>query len=59
MAQGPDPNRHDEVDPELSAVEESRGRGLGSPSTTRLGLSPPLITLLVVVIAVVLLALIL
>jgi len=58
MAQGPDPNRHHDTDPELSAEEERRGRGFSSPSTTRLGLSPPLITLLVVVLALVLLALI-
>lgn len=39
MAQAPDPNRHPETDPELSGHEERSGGGIGSPKSTRLGLS--------------------
>jgi hypothetical protein len=59
MAQGPDSNRWQSTDPELSPKEESEGGGLGDPSSTRLGLSSRSIVILVVLLVALLLALIL
>lgn len=39
MAQGPDPNRHFETDPELAGDEIRAGGGPGDPGSTRMGLS--------------------
>jgi hypothetical protein len=50
MAEGPDPNRHFETDPELSGEEEREGAGLGDPSSSRLGLSSWAVGVLAVVL---------
>lgn len=52
MAQGPDPNRHPETDPELSGVEQRKGGGMGSPRSTRFGLSSGAIAVLILLFTV-------
>lgn len=39
MAQGPDPNRNFDTDPELTGDEIREGGGPGDPASSRLGLS--------------------
>jgi hypothetical protein len=51
VAEGPDPNRHPETDPELSGEEQREGAGLGNPDSTRMSLSSGAIALLTLVIA--------
>jgi hypothetical protein len=57
MAKGPDPNRWQPTDPDLSPKEEEEGGGLGDPSSTRLGLPSWTIVVLAVLVAAVVLVL--
>lgn len=57
MAAGPDPNRWQPPDPELSPEEEEDATPIGSPPSTRLGLPPWAIVLIALLVAIVAVAL--